>query len=62
MEGDGLKAEQFNEGSREKMLRGVLLHVVDAAGPVNLAVDWAGGNFCGGVVDHVVRFAWAGDV
>jgi hypothetical protein len=44
------------------MLRAVLLHVIEAAGPVNLAVDGAGGDFCGGVVDYVMRVAWAGDV
>jgi hypothetical protein len=44
------------------MLRGVLLHVLEAAGPVNLAVDGAGGHFCGGVVDYVMRVAWAGDI
>jgi hypothetical protein len=44
------------------MLRGVLLHVVEAAGPVNLAVDGAGGNFGCGVVDYVLGVAWVGDV
>jgi hypothetical protein len=33
------------------MLRGVLLHVVEAAGPVNLAVDGTGGDLGCGVVD-----------
>jgi hypothetical protein len=40
----------------------MLLHVVEAAVPVNFAVDWAGGNFGGGVVEYVMRVAWAGDV
>lgn len=40
------------------MLRGVLLHVVEAAGPVNLAVDGAGGEFGCGVVDYVMGIAW----
>jgi hypothetical protein len=44
------------------MLRGVLLHVVEAAGPVNLAVDGACGNFCGGVVDYAMGVAWIGGV
>jgi hypothetical protein len=44
------------------MLRGVLLHVVEAAGPINLAVDGAGGNFGGGVVDYGVGVAWIGGV
>jgi hypothetical protein len=44
------------------MLRAVLLHVIEAAGPVNLAVDGTGGDFCGGVVDYLMRVAWAGDV
>jgi hypothetical protein len=44
------------------MLRGVLLHVVEAARPINLAVDGAGGNFGGGVVDYVVGVARVGDV
>ena len=39
------------------MLRGVLLHVVEAAGPVNLAVDGAGGDFGGGVVNYVMGIA-----
>jgi len=33
--------------------------VVEATGPVNLAVDGAGGDFCGGVVDYVMGIAWA---
>ena len=44
------------------MLRAVLLHVIESAGPVNLAVDGAGGDFCGGVVDYVMRVARAGNV
>jgi hypothetical protein len=36
--------------------------VVEAAGPVNLAVDGAGGDFGGGVVDYVVGIAGLGDV
>jgi hypothetical protein len=67
MEGDGLEAEEFDERGGEQVLRCVLLHVVEAAGPVNLAVDGAGGDFGGGVVDYVIRVAWvrgawAGDV
>ena len=58
MEGDGLEAEEFDEGGGKQVLRGVLLHVVEAAGPVNLAVDGAGGDFGGGVVDYVMRIAW----
>jgi hypothetical protein len=41
------------------MLGRVLLHVVEAARPVNLAVDWTGGDFRRGVVDHVVGAACA---
>jgi hypothetical protein len=44
------------------MLRGVLLHVVEAAVPVNVAVDGAGGNFGGGVVNDVVGIGWIRDV
>ena len=44
------------------MLGRVLLHVVEAAGPVNLAVDWTWGNCCGGVVDYVVGVPRAGGV
>jgi hypothetical protein len=44
------------------MLRGVLLHVVKAAGPVNLAVDGACGNFGCGVVDYVMGVDWIGGV
>jgi hypothetical protein len=44
------------------MLGCVLLHVVEAAGPVNLAVDWTWGNCRGGVVDYVVRVTCAGGV
>ena len=62
MEGDSLEAEEFDERGGDQMLRGVLLHVVEAAGPINLAVDWAGGNFGGGVVDYVVGIAWIGDL
>ena len=62
MEGDGLEAEKFDEGGGEKMLRGVLLHVVETAGPVNLAVDGAWGNFGGGVVDYVMGIVWSGGV
>jgi hypothetical protein len=48
------------------MLGCVLLHVVAATRPVNLAVDWTWGNFCGGVVDYGVGIAcargvWCGD-
>jgi hypothetical protein len=35
----------------------VLLHVVDAARPVDLAVDGAGGNFGAGVVNDVAGIA-----
>ena len=62
MEGDGLEAEKFDEGGGEQMLRGVLLHVVEAARPVDLAVDGASGYFGRGVVDHVMRVARTGDV
>jgi hypothetical protein len=36
--------------------------VIEAAWPVNLAMDGAGGNFGGGVVDYVVGIAWIGGV
>jgi len=36
--------------------------VIEAAGPVNLAVDGAGGDFGRGVVDYVVGIAGVGDV
>jgi hypothetical protein len=67
MEGDGLEAEQFDEGGGEQMLGRVLLHVVEAARPVNLAVDWTWGDLGGGVVDYVVgvacaRGVWRGGV
>jgi hypothetical protein len=44
------------------MLRGVLLHVVEAARPVNLAVDGADRDFGGGVVDYVIGIAWVGGI
>jgi|ERR1700722_880508 len=44
------------------MLGGVLLHMIDAARPVNLAVDGTCGNFSGGVMDHVLGITWSGDV
>jgi hypothetical protein len=59
MEGNGLEAEEFDQGGGEEVLRGVLLHVIEAAGPVNLAVDRASGDFGRGVVDNVVRVTWA---
>ena len=62
MEGDGLESEEFDEGGGEQVLRGVLLHVIEAAGPVNLAVDGTGGDFGGGVVDYPVRIAGVGGV
>jgi hypothetical protein len=37
----------------------VLLHVVDAARPINLAVDGPGGNFRRCVVNYVVGVAWS---
>ena len=60
MEGDGLEVEEFDESGGEQVLRGVLLHVVQAAGPVNLAVDGAGGDFGCGVVDYLMGIAWVG--
>jgi len=57
-----LESEEFDECGGEQVLRGVLLHVVEAAGPVNLAVDGAGGDFGRGVVDYVVGIAGVGDV
>jgi len=36
--------------------------VVETAGPVNLAVDGAWGNFGGGVVDYVMGIVWSGGV
>jgi hypothetical protein len=42
------------------MLRGVLLHVIKAAGPVNSAVDGTGGNFGRRVVNYVVGVARIG--
>ena len=44
------------------VLGSVLLHVIEAAGPVNLAVDGAGRDFRGGVVDYVMGVAGLGDV
>ena len=62
MEGDSLETEQFDEGGGEQVLGSVLLHMIHAARPINLAVDGTGGNFGCGVVDHVVGIAWIGDV
>jgi hypothetical protein len=36
--------------------------MIDAARPINLAVDGTGGNCGGGVVDYAVGIAWIGDV
>ena len=52
-----MQVEEFDEGGGEQVLRGVLLHVIEAAGPVNLAVDGTGWNFGGGVVNYVMGIA-----
>jgi len=36
--------------------------VIEAARPVNLAMDRAGGEFGGGVVDYVMGIVWVGGV
>ena len=54
MERDSLKSEKLDECGGEQMLRGVLLHVVNAARPIHVAVDGPGRNFSGGVVNDVV--------
>ena len=51
-------AVEFDEGGGKQVLGSVLLHVIEAAEPVNLAVDGAGGDFRGGVVDYVMGIAW----
>ena len=54
VEGDGGEAEALLEHGGEEMLAGVLLHVVEAAGPVHAAGDFAAGEFA---VDDVEDFA-----
>ncbi len=54
MERNGLKSEKLDERRGKQMLRGVLLHVVNAARPIHVAVDGPGRNFGGGVVNDVV--------
>jgi hypothetical protein len=44
------------------MLSGVLLHVIHAARPVNLAVDGTCGHGCAGVVDYLMSVVWAAGV
>ena len=54
MERHGLKSEKLDERRGKQMLRGVLLHMVNAARPVHVAVDGPGRNFGGGVMNDVV--------
>ncbi len=42
VEADGAQAEALLEDRREQVLAGVLLHVVEAAGPIDGAIDRAG--------------------
>ena len=54
MEGNGGKAEAFLEHGGEKMLAGVLLHVIEAARPLDATFDRARGEFLVDDVDDVV--------
>lgn len=57
MEGDGRGFEFTGEDGRKKMLSGVLLDVVEAAGPVDRAVNFcAGGQRFESEVPDVARF------
>ena len=57
MEGDGRGFEFTGEDGRKKMLSGVLLDVVEAAGPVDRAVNFcAGGQRFASEVPDVARF------
>lgn len=58
MERDGLKSEKLNERGRQQMLCGVLLHVIEAARPINLPVHRAQGNLSGCVMNHPVVRAY----
>ena len=52
MKRNGWEIEQFDKGGGEQVLAGVLLHVVDAARPVDFGVNGTKIHFRGGVVDH----------
>lgn len=54
MEGNGGKAEAFLKHCGEEMLSGVLLHMIESAGPLDATFDWAGGEFLVDDVDDVV--------
>ena len=55
MERFGLEAKKFDERGGKQMLAGVLLHVIDPARPIDLALNRANRKCGGGVVHHVVR-------
>lgn len=64
VEGDGWNVKQTDEGGREHVLAGVLLHVIAAARRVNLATDERSGlqgslveiALCFDIVDHFAVF------
>jgi hypothetical protein len=60
MERFGLKAEKLDERRGKQMLAGVLLHVVDPARPIDLALDRANRNCRRRVMHNVVRYAYLG--
>ena len=52
VEADGFGGEGADAGLGEDVLAGVLLHVVEAAGPVQAPVDFTGGQFGGQQVER----------
>ena len=56
MEGNGGQAKALLENGGEKVLTGVLLHMVEAARPVDAGVNAAGGNGAINYVENVVVF------
>ena len=54
MKRDGLKSKQLDKRGGQQVLAGVLLHMVNAPSPINLAVDRPAGTAALGVMDHLV--------
>ena len=54
MERDGLKPEKLNERGRQQVLCRVLLHVIEAARPINTPVHRTHGDLGRGVMNHMV--------
>src|SRR5579872_2238061 len=54
MKAHGGDLEQLLQDRRQQMLPAMLLHVVEASGPVDLGVDFAGGDRRVEHVDHAV--------